>query len=85
MEAYFQYRRLTKSIAPEVDPPPQQEPASSSEQIVQEKGGFEVTFEEGDGQDLQNWPMNWKLFYTAIIFLLVFATGWSSAADSTVA
>lgn len=84
MEAYFQYRRLTKSAATEVNRSPQQNSTSSLDRLTETKGeDFDVTFQEGDGQNPRSWSKSWKLSYTSIIWLLVFVTGWASAADST--
>lgn len=42
-----------------------------------------VEFDAQDPNDPRQWTTSWKIFYTVIIWLLVFVTGWSSAADST--
>lgn len=84
MEAYFQHRRLrkwTKAQVPTKDAEADLE-SSDSEGKATSTSGY-VEFEASDPNDPRQWATRWKVFYTVIIWLLVFVTGWSSAAPST--
>ncbi|CZT18455.1 related to multidrug efflux pump [Ramularia collo-cygni] len=85
MEAYFQYRRLQQSNQERIQRKDSQTDLESSESSDGEKASTSrfVEFEHCDPNDPRQWETRWKLFYTVIIWLLVFVTGWSSAADST--
>lgn len=87
MEAYFQHRRLqewtkAQSEGKDVHKTDSDSPSHSDEEAASEPGRF-VEFDSRDPNDPRQWATSRKLFYTGVIWLLVFMTGWSSAADST--
>lgn len=45
-------------------------------------GSITVEFSHNDSNNPRNWSLQYKLFCTLQVFLLVFTTGWASAADS---
>lgn len=85
MEAYLQHRRLqkwirahikSKYVKTDLESPVRSEEGTASTSTF-------VDFETSDPNDPQQWATAWKVFYTVIIWFLVFVTGWSSSADST--